>query len=611
MFDDDLMQRYVFWRSFSFLGCLVLCLFGINNYVLSNYLLAGIELALGLVTIVNYLVYFLHKNLESSIEVLFVVVMSGLGLMYLTGGLGQKTGVYWYFVFPVTTLFLFNRFKAYVHILMLAVLTLMVLYFSQIGAITLPYSPLETRQLLAAYFVVTLLVDTYKRRIDEIQNELKLKNDELARNMGDRDDQYYRTEKSLVELKQSKVAMLNLLEDSKALQAQLKMEKENVQKKVEERTKELSQEKQRLFNFLSSIPEGVLVIQKDGVPLFANKTAEKIMGIDIKKFSGKKFFDKLTVYKTGTKTLYPAKERPSCAALQGRLTTVSDIEIERDGIRIPLRVTGAPVYDITNKVEYGIVVFRDITEEVVLNRSKDEFFSIASHELRTPLTAIRGNSAMIKEMYVDKVADRDFEDMISDIYDGSVRLIGVVNEFLDLSRLEQDKIAFKKERVSLFDLVADVVEGLQTFVDEKKGMVILRNNCARVDLLADKDRLQMVFMNLVGNALKFTEHGSVTVSTEMKSNNSIVVKVADTGSGISLANQALLFRKFQQAGSSLYTRDTSKGTGLGLYVSSLMIGGMGGKIWLEQSEVGKGSVFAFSIPLYEVLKAGEGCPLKN
>lgn len=598
MFDEVARQRFVFWRSFSFLGCAVLLSFGINNYYIGNNLLALIELSLGAITFLNFVSFFLHKNLEISIEVLFLVVTAGLGLMYFTGGMGKTTGVYWYFVFPVATLFLYDRFKAYVHILILAVLTLMVLYFSLVGVYVLPYTILETRQLLVAYFVVTLLVDTYKRRIDKVQTELGIKNVELAKNIEDRDGQYFETERSLLELKQNKAAMLNLLEDARELEKQLKLEKESVQKKVEERTKELNQEKQRLFTFLSSIPEGVLVIQKNGVPLFANKTAEKILGLEMKKLSEAKFFDSLVAYKMGSKTIYPIEERPSYAALQGRLTTVSDLEIERDGLRVPLRVTGAPVYDTNKEVEYGIVVFHDITEEVVLNRSKDEFFSIASHELRTPLTAIRGNSAMIKEMYVSKVGDRDFEDMVTDIYDGSVRLIGLVNEFLDLSRLEQGKIAFKKEKVNLFDLVAGVVEELQTFVDEKKGKVVLRNACERVELLADKDRLQMVFMNLVGNALKFTEHGNVTIATDKRVNGSIVIKVSDTGSGIALANQSLLFRKFQQAGSSLYTRDTSKGTGLGLYISSLMLAGMGGKIWLEQSEVGKGSTFVFSIPLY-------------
>lgn len=597
MFDEEAKQKYVFWRSFSFLGCAVLFVFGINNFVVGNHGLAWTELVLSGVVFVNYLVYFLHKKLEFSVEILFLVVIAGLLIMYMTGGLGSKTGVYWYFVFPVSTLFLFNRFKAYVHILLLPVLTLMMLYFSQIGVFVLPYSALETRQLLVAYFVVTMLVDTYKKRIDLIQWELKVKNDDLAKNIEERDEQYYKSEKSLMELKQNKSAMMNLLEDSRELEKQLKLEKESVQKKVEERTKELNIEKQRLFTFLSSIPEGVLVIEKSGVPLFANGTAEKIMGLEMKKFPGVKFFEILKVYKAGTNTVYPTEERPSHLALQGKSSTISDIEIDRGGVRIPLRVAGAPVWDAYNKVEYGIVVFYDITEEVLLNRSKDEFFSIASHELRTPLTAIRGNSAMIKEMYVDKIADRDFEDMVTDIYDGSVRLIGIVNEFLDLSRLEQGKIDFKKGKVNLFDLVSDVVEEMQTMVDDKKGKVILRNSCERVDVLADKDRLQMVLMNLIGNALKFTEHGSVTISTEKVAGGNITVKVTDTGNGIPLANQPLLFRKFQQAGSSLYTRDTSKGTGLGLYVSSLMLAGMGGKIWLEESVEGKGTVFAFSIPL--------------
>lgn len=598
MFDTEIEQKQRFWKALTFLTLLVLLVFGLNNYLLGNGLLMVAEFVLAFLAIGNYFGYFIHKDLNLGIEGLFLVVTFGLVLMYFTGGLGHKTGVYWYYVFPVATLFLLDRFKAFAHILFLATITLAILYFSELGLYEIPYSSLETRQLLLSYLVVAFLVDMYKKRIDVVQKQLQTKNEELIRNVEERDNQYYETEKNILALKQNKVAMLNLLEDSRELENQLKVEKESVQRKVEERTKELNQERQKLFSFLSSIPEGVLVINKFVEPIFANKTAEKIIGKLAKDIIGKKLVETMKVYKMGTNEFYPEEMAPSVLSLAGNQSTVSDIEIEREGNRIPLRITGAPVYGMNREIEYGIVVFDDITEEIVLNRSKDEFFSIASHELRTPLTAIRGNSAMIKEMYVEKVDDRDFEDMITDIYDGSVRLIGLVNEFLDLGRLEQGKIVFKKEKVNIFDLCADVIESMQAMVEEKGGKVELLNACDRVEVMVDKDRLRMVLTNLIGNSLKFTEVGNIVVSTEKAVSGNLVVKVRDSGSGISLANQNLLFRKFQQAGSSLYTRDTSKGTGLGLYVSSLMLSGMGGKIWLEASEINKGSTFAFSVPLY-------------
>jgi signal transduction histidine kinase len=113
---------------------------------------------------------------------------------------------------------------------------------------------------------------------------------------------------------------------------------------------------------------------------------------------------------------------------------------------------------------------------------------------------------------------------------------------------------------------------------------------------ADKNRVKQVIYNLAGNALKFTERGGITVGAEVLGNK-VHVTVIDTGRGISDKNQNLLFHKFQQAGNSLYTRDTTRGTGLGLYISKLLVENMGGTLALEHSEEGKGTTFGFTIPI--------------
>ena len=118
-----------------------------------------------------------------------------------------------------------------------------------------------------------------------------------------------------------------------------------------------------------------------------------------------------------------------------------------------------------------------------------------------------------------------------------------------------------------------------------------------LQVMVDKDRLKQVLINLIGNAFKFTEKGGVYFEGFVVSDGLVEIDVRDTGSGIAPEQQGLLFRKFQQAGSSLYTRDTSKGTGLGLYISSLLMMGMKGKIWLKSSAINKGSIFSFTVPL--------------
>ncbi len=250
-----------------------------------------------------------------------------------------------------------------------------------------------------------------------------------------------------------------------------------------------------------------------------------------------------------------------------------------------------------DKQQIGVIILvEDITEQKMLERSKDEFLSIASHELRTPLTVIRGNSAIIKKYYAANLADTDVAGMIEDIHESSIRLIGIVNDFLDVSALEQGKMRIVPESFTLVETVDNVSRELQNLC-ETKGISLICDDSIKTmpPVIADKQRIKQVIYNLVGNAVKFTEEGNITISMT-NDENFVYTSVSDTGRGMSDEGQRLLFRKFQQAGSSLLTRDTTKGTGLGLYISKLIVEISGGTIKLDHSEVGKGSTFVFSLP---------------
>ena len=246
------------------------------------------------------------------------------------------------------------------------------------------------------------------------------------------------------------------------------------------------------------------------------------------------------------------------------------------------------------------VLFQDTTEERLLERSRDEFFSIASHELRTPLTSIKGNSSLIMQYYKSVLKDEALHEMIADIHESSDRLIQIVNDFLDVSRLEQGRIEFHLEQLSISKVIEDVVYGMSALLKEKHLHIKLSGNITNLDalpkVLADKNRLKQIFFNLLGNAVKFTEKGSISISAEAKG-DVIRIHVEDKGIGISDESQALLFRKFQQASDSILTRDSSHGTGLGLYISRLLAIGMGGKLGLETSIPGKGSTFYIEVPI--------------
>ncbi len=250
-----------------------------------------------------------------------------------------------------------------------------------------------------------------------------------------------------------------------------------------------------------------------------------------------------------------------------------------------------------NPQEIGaVILIENITQQVVLERSKDDFLSIASHELRTPLTAIRGNASLISKYYGDKLPNQDTVEMIHDIHESSIRLINIVNDFLDASSLEQGKIIMNRENFKVDDIIIDVVRELKS-LSEAKHLELVREETkpSAPPVAADKMRTKQVIINLVGNALKYTDKGKVTVRTHYDEKY-VYVTVVDTGNGMSIENQRLLFRKFQQAGDNMLTRDTTKSTGLGLYISKLIVELSGGRLYLESSEIGKGSAFTFTLP---------------
>lgn len=269
-----------------------------------------------------------------------------------------------------------------------------------------------------------------------------------------------------------------------------------------------------------------------------------------------------------------------------------------------LHICISPIQDPNGKSDLGVVIlFDDITQAKLLERSKDEFFSIASHELRTPLTAVRGNSALIQQLYAPQLNDKDFDGMIGDIHGASVRLIEIVNDFLDASRLEQGRIKYDKQVFDIYEILQAVATEIAIVAKEKGNKVEIVGKPQSLPMVyADRNRVKQIVYNLVGNAMKFTERGVITIEPIIEGAK-MQILVRDTGPGISSKDQRLLFRKFQQAKNTLKTRE-ARGTGLGLYISKLLTEQMGGRISLEHSEIGHGTTFSFTLPLADDTHGG-------
>lgn len=378
-------------------------------------------------------------------------------------------------------------------------------------------------------------------------------------------------------------------------------------KKAEEtatlRTNQLIASTGRSYSFLDSIHKGFIMCDTSGEVVLTNDSLRHILSL--KEAALDSSAEPQPVPKELTvavlETMFP-QELYFRELIKQCITTCQSLECEavNFGKRV-LRLYFAPLLSeqgTQNQQLLGVVILvEDITEEKVLENSKDEFLSIASHELRTPLTAIRGNASLIKKYYGQSLADPEMAEMVDDIHQSSVRLIGIVNDFLDVAAIEQGKIRMQAAPFALQEVVQEVVHELENMC-AAKGITLTSDPAVQntPTVLADKQRIKQVIINLVGNAIKFTEKGTITISTTFDHEFAHVM-VTDTGKGMSEENQKLLFHKFQQAGNSLLTRDTTKGTGLGLYISKLIVELSGGKIGLQSSTENVGSTFTFSLPL--------------
>lgn len=234
---------------------------------------------------------------------------------------------------------------------------------------------------------------------------------------------------------------------------------------------------------------------------------------------------------------------------------------------------------------------RRAEEFAELDRLKDEFLSVATHQLRAPITAVRGYAANMSDGSYGVVPDY-FKEPLYIIRESARLMANSIEDYLNISRIEQGRMKYERTKVNIVDLVKKVVDQL-TPVAESNGLKLTFENSGDATVKIDTGKMTQVITNLIDNAIKYTKTGGITVSVEKRDSNARIT-ITDTGVGISEADIPLLFRKFKRA------RDANKvnttGTGLGLYVAKMLTNGNGGKIWVESDGVGKGSRFIVEIP---------------
>jgi signal transduction histidine kinase len=235
------------------------------------------------------------------------------------------------------------------------------------------------------------------------------------------------------------------------------------------------------------------------------------------------------------------------------------------------------------------------------SRAKSEFLANMSHELRTPLNSITGFTKLIMEGLDGKINQEQYQDL-KIVHTSSQHLLKLINDLLNLSKIEAGKIELNYQEFPLSDFLSEILPGIENLA-KKKGLTLEYSTAAGIDnLFGDKIRIKQVLINLLGNAIKFTNKGGVSLMVS-KRNTDVIFSVTDTGIGIKKDNLEIIFDGFQQVGPAQIAG--YEGTGLGLTISKQFVQMHGGRIWVG-SKLGKGSTFTFTLPKKVNLKGVVG-----
>lgn len=365
------------------------------------------------------------------------------------------------------------------------------------------------------------------------------------------------------------------------------------EKELAQNYQELNREKAKAEALLRSIGDAVIAVDDQKKIILFNEAASQMIGVTSITAMGQPYDQIL-------KFLDEAGKKPAADFIASALTGEKGAENSRimlettNNLTVPVLQTTSTILRGENKISGVIIVLKDITQEKELEKLKDEFVSLASHELRTPMTAIKGLISMIFEGDYGAV-NETLKDPLSDIAKSTQRLIELVNDMLDVSRIESGRTKITISAVSIPELVAEIVGMLKPLADQKKIQLGVNPSIqsAQDKVNADPDKVKQILINLINNAIKFTDSGNVAVSFRPQGKFAYI-SVTDSGVGITREDQSKLFGKFSQISTSQLGRPP--GTGLGLYISKEFAEKMGGELWLERSESNQGSTFTFSLP---------------
>jgi PAS domain S-box-containing protein len=357
------------------------------------------------------------------------------------------------------------------------------------------------------------------------------------------------------------------------------------------------QQKQYFEELVRNSPVAIVTLDTDHNAVSCNPAFEKLYGYKQEEVVGRNLDDLITTEATRLEAVTYTE-----MALEHRTVNVISQRRRKDGSFVDVEVLGVPV--VVDGQRLGLMaLYHDITELLearrdaeAANSAKSQFLASMSHELRTPLNAILGYSEMLVEDAEDKGQPKFVPDL-QKIHSAGSHLLTLINDVLDLSKIEAGKMELTPETFDVKATIDEVATTVRPLVERNANELVVRRDGELGDMYSDLTRTRQVLLNLLSNAAKFTENGTITLTAQRTQGNDggevVVFSVSDTGIGMTPEQAAKLFEPFSQAEAT--TANKYGGTGLGLAISRSFCRMMGGEVSLE-SEAGVGSTFTVRLP---------------
>jgi len=365
-------------------------------------------------------------------------------------------------------------------------------------------------------------------------------------------------------IRNAQTALLNMLED------------------INEEREKTEEEKNKTLAMITNLTDGLLVFDKENKLLLVNPQAQNFLNLEIKKVINKSTseLNEILVFK------------PLIELFGREIKKIFRQELSL-GKKFVLEITTAPFMVDEEKIG-TLVIIHDVSREKLVEKMKTEFVSLAAHQLRTPLSAIKWTLKMLLDGDLGKITSEQKE-FIDKTYISNERMINLINDLLDVTRIEEGRYLYKPTPTDIEAIVQFVINSYKDEIEKRKIKLDFKKSEKKLPhVRVDVEKIKLAIQNLIDNAIRYNPAGGKVIINLKQSDDGIEFSVKDSGIGIPKEQQARIFTKFFRALNA--TRIDTEGSGLGLYITKNIVEAHGGEIWFKSKE-NEGSTFYFNLPI--------------